>query len=180
MEDLLHKIHGRAEWHSSTTRRHDSYQRCRRFFVQFIWAVGGWNFVMPSNTSYLHLLETQTELQINIFLSQCLVCRVGGGEFSPVWSGVGQRQWPRYEVWCGLWSSLLPQHFFPPSSSHIPFLTQQITQGQEAGRKVTVRSHKVLPATKKKAFILRRHCILQYHDCVGACTFLCNKLQCVF
>lgn len=149
MGDLLHNIHGRGGWHSSATRQHDLHQRWRRerFFVHFICALGRWNFVLRYLCILLTFAQTwklRQRATDDIFQSQCLVCRVDGDEFSPVswlvrcgrgaavadWDRVVQLWWLRYEVWWGLWSSLLPQHFLPPSFSHILasfFLTHQIT-----------------------------------------------------
>lgn len=184
MEDLLHHIHGRAEWHSSAIRQHKWYQRWsrKRVFVQCVCALGG-ETVWCSTQTLVH--PTYFCQNLN---SQCLVWRVDGDELSPVsWlvrccrgAAVADMDCIGAIVVAKVWglvrlvvyTPLQPLHFLPPS-----FLIHQITHScgnfnkdRKEGRKVTVRSHKVL-LTK----FTQRQCVLQDQDRVSACRLLCKN-----
>lgn len=140
-----------CEWYSPATRQHDLQQRWWRksFFVQLIWALGEWNYVMPCSnisTSFSRLLQFRNSVRAtdNFFKSQSpddgagsmVTCSVP----FPGWSGVVRVQlWLIRTMWCswgmrfneacGLHSRLKTNtsSFFLLASFH-PFLSPTIRQ----------------------------------------------------
>lgn len=87
-----------CEWYSPATRQHDLQQRWWRksFFVQLIWALGEWNYVMPCSnisTSFSRLLQFRNSVRAtdNFFVRTMVQGRWWRVQFrflvGPVWSG---------------------------------------------------------------------------------------------
>lgn len=122
--------------------------------------------------------------------SRCLVWRIDGDEFSPVswliWccrgAAVADMDCIGATVVAKVWGLVRLVVYAPASTLPFPppsFLILQITRScgnfntdRKEGRKVTVRSHKVL-LTK----FTQRHCVLQDQDRVSACRLLCRRKQ---